>query len=337
MRKWTALPVAILLVCLLGGCAGLFSLVFQLLALGRLIVQITDFFGHDSTEFTMFFDGYDLGIHPDPDGTLDLDGLPVGRHILTLVSDDGHDGFHVNVTIEAGDPLDLGDITPIQAATISGRVMRQVNGSQVPLAGVRVAAIFGGEDVIKASTGAAVTIPPPDDTVVMMAFTDGDGRYRLGPAQFGDWIVTGAYSGHYADAVLADVANGDDATDVNLLLKPDAAAEAPATVQGTVTADGGGALGSALVAANPATPFAPDVDPARVTELQSDIGAALRAQPWFLWASLATRTSGAGAYTLLLPPGAHNVYGFKYRYQAEATDLTLGAGEAQTADFELSN
>lgn len=335
MRKLTLLPVAILIICLLSGCASLISLIFSALQVGALVAQVGNLFGRSSTEFNMFLDGYDMGIHPDPDGRLNLDGLPTGRHVLTLASSDGRIGFHTNVTIVANQSLPLGSITPIQAGRISGQVKRQVGSSQVPLAGVRVTAIFGGGDVIKATTGAPVTLPPPDATLVIMGFTDDQGNYRLGPAQFGSWIVTCAYPAHFADAVLATVASGNDADNINLLLKPDTAAPGPATVQGTASKQGDGALAKALVAADLDVPFAPNVDPARVTALQSQVGSALIAQPWFRWVSLAAQTSTAGAYTLVVPPGAHSVYGFKYGYQAVATALTLGSGEVQDADFSL--
>jgi hypothetical protein len=199
-----------------------------------------------------------------------------------------------------------------------------------------VAAIFGGESIIRASTGATVTIPPTDSTVVIMGFTDDNGDYQLGPAAYEQhWIVTAAYPGHYADAVVVNLA-GSDATGVNLLLKPDPAATEPSTVTGSVSAKGGGTLAGALVAAEPDVLFAPAVDPVRVTALQTQVGAALLAQPWFRWASIATNTSGSGAYNLLVPSGAFSVYGFKYGYKAPATDLTLGTGETQSIDFTLS-
>ena len=338
MRKWSSLLVAVLLVCVLTGCASLFSLVFQILSVGALVAKITNLFdhGHTNISYNMYFDGYDTGVHPTDTGNLSLSGLPTGRHVLTLATADGHDGFHVNVTIQANTPVDLGSVTLINAGAISGRVMRQSGASQVPLAGVRVAAIYGGASVIRANSGATVTIPPPDDTVVIMGFTDDNGDYVLGPAaREQGWIVTCAYPGHYTDAVLASVAGGADAPGTNLLLKPDTTDAESATVQGTVSASGGGALTSALVAANLDVPFAPNMDPTRRTALQLGVGSPLLADPWFRWVSLATQTSASGAYTLVVPPGTHSIYGFKYGYPAQAVTLTLGAGEAQSADFAL--
>jgi hypothetical protein len=337
MSKYAALPVAILLVCLLAGCAGiaLLSLVFKALSVGALYAEVSNLFGHDSTEFTLYFDGYDTSRHPAPDGRLNLDGLPVGDHLLTLAEGGKTVGFHKHVFIAANQSINLGSITPIQGGTISGRLRRRVGATEVPLAGVRVAAIFGGGAIIQQATGRQITLPPQNDTdVVIMGFTDATGQYQLGPAQFGSWVVTAAYPGHSADAVIAQVASGANATNVNLLLPADPAAQAPPTVQGTVVKSAGGVLASALVALDLATPFAPAVDAAREGALTTEFGALL-AQPWFAWSSLATETSAAGAYALAGLPGAHSLYGFTYGYRAEAADVTLSPGEVLNADFTL--
>jgi len=337
MPKYVSLPVAILLICLLAGCASiaLLSLVFKALSVGALYAEVSNLFGHDSAEFTLYFDGYDTGRHPNADGSLNLDGLPVGHHLLTLADTDRSVGFHKHVLITAGGSLSLGSITPIQGGTISGRLRRHVGSTDVPLAGVRVAAVFGGGALLQQATGRQVTLPPQNDTdVVIMGLTDANGQYELGPAQFGSWAVTAAYPGHAADVVIAQVAGGDDATNVNLLLPADPTAQAPPTIQGTVVKKAGGALAAALVALNLATPFAPEVDAARQTALTTQLGA-LYSQPWFAWSSLATQTSAAGAYALVGLPGTHSLYGFAYGYRAETADVTLGPGEVLNADFTL--
>ena len=115
MSKYASLPVAILLICLLGGCAaGLLALAFKALAVGALYAEVSSLFGHASSEFTLYFDGYDTGRHPATDGTLNLDGLPVGHHLLTLADTDKMVGFHKHVEIAANHSLDLGSVTPIQ-------------------------------------------------------------------------------------------------------------------------------------------------------------------------------------------------------------------------------
>ncbi|MBU0610777.1 MAG: carboxypeptidase-like regulatory domain-containing protein [Armatimonadetes bacterium] len=337
MSKLTMLPIAILLVCLLAGCAGLalLSLVFKALTVGALIAEVTDLFGHDSTEFTLYFDGYDTGRHPGTNGSINLTGLPTGHHLLTLAETDKTVGFHKHVNIATNGNLNLGTITPIQGGTIAGRLQRVVGGTNVPLAGVRVAAIFGGGALIQQATGQLTTLPPQNDTdVVMMGFTDATGQYKLGPAAYGSWLVTAAYPGHLADAVVTQVTGGSSPTNVNLLLPPDPVAAASPTIAGTVVKENGGVLADALVALNLGTPFTPAVDPARVTALTGQLGT-LTNQPWFAWSSLATTTSAAGAYNLVALPGPHSLYGFTYGYVATATDVNLAAGEILNADFTL--
>lgn len=341
MLKLASLPVAILLICLLSGCAGLalLSLVFKALAVGALVAQVGDLFkfGHPSTEFTFYFDGYDTGKHPNTDGSLNLDGLPAGHHLLTVTETSKTVGFHKHVEIKTNRSLNLGNITPIQGGTISGHLRRQVGATKVPLAGVRVAAIFGGGSIIAAGTGRPITLPPRNDTdVVIMGFTDSTGRYELGPAPYDQpWIVTAAYPGYLTDAVIANVSAGHSPDNVDLLLQPDTTADAPANAQGTVAKKGGSGLAAALVALNMSTPFGPNVDTPRMNALTTAVGP-LRAEPWFLWSSLATVTDDASAYSLAAPPGLNELYAFKFGYRAVSADATLVSGEILTTDFTLS-
>lgn len=321
MQKYRLVVVAVLLASLLAGCGGLalLNLVFKALAAGALVAQVTDFLGLDSDEFTLYFDGYNTGQHPDAERRLNLTGLPAGHHLLTLASDDQRVGFHQHVLVMPDQQLNLGAINPIQGGIISGQVMRRVGNTQVPLANVRVAAVLASDT----AAGQQTILPPQDDTtLVMMGFTDASGNYRLGPAQFGDWLVTVAYPAHYGDVASAQVSAGNDAEDVDLLLAPNPGETAPAIVQGTVVRDGGGALSNALVALNLGTPLIPEFSNPT-------------AQPVFAWSSVAIPTSTVGAYTLTAPPGAHELYGFKYGFRAEVADVELESDQVVTADISL--
>lgn len=334
MKKLTTLLTALLLVTLLSGCAGLLTLIASALAVGEMYGQVTDFLGLDNTDYTLYLDGYNMGIHPDPDGTLDLAGLPVGDHVLTLASDDKRVGFSINTSIIENQQVNLGQVTPLQGGTIEGRLQRVVGSSQVPLAGVRVAAILGGASLVTAGNS-PIALPAGSGKTVILGFTDTNGDYKLGPAQFGQWIVTSAYPAYYTDARIVNVSSGNDADGANLLLRPDSAAPGSATLRGTVTAQNGGALSEALVAATLLTPFAPEVDPARLPTLQTQVGSELMAQPWFRWRTLATVTANSGAYDFEVPPGPQSIYAFKFGYRAQAVEVTPDAGVAQTLDFAL--
>lgn len=335
MKRLTALLVGVTLICLLSGCAGLLLLAFQAVSIGALYAQVSDLLGRDSSDYSVYLDGYDLGIHPATNGRIDLSGVPVGDGVLSLVSSDKRAGFHANVTVVEGQALNLGQITPITGAIIAGKVERLVGTTRVPQAGVRVAAVFGGGSLVTVGKQ-PIELPTGSDKTVMLGFTNSLGQYQLGPAEFGQWIVTSAYPGHLTDAAIVTVASGSDAGNTNLLLKPDSAAAANATVRGTVASSGGSALASALVASQLGTAFAPAVDPTRLSALAGLAGGTLMDQPWFRWHSLATVTSVAGAYDFEVPAGSQTVYGFKYGYRAKSAALTLSAGAVQAADFALT-
>ncbi len=335
MKRLGLAVTGVLLAALLTGCGGLLLLALAGLEVGNLYAQVRDFVGLEASDYTMVFDGYDLGINPNPNGTLDLRGLPSGTHLLSIVSEDERIGFHRVVDITSGSGLNLGQINLEIGAVISGRVERQVGSTVVPLAGVRVAAAYGGPGLLSAGAGAPLTFPPTEETpTVVMAFTDANGNYRLGPCQFGEWLVTAAYPGFLTDVTFCTVASGSSASGQNLLLKP-ATTSQPATIRGTVTREGGGALAHSLVNADLRTALAPLMDAARVSALSSQTGVTFMAEPWFRWRSLATVTTVAGAYDFEVPPGTMDVYALKYGYKARTAEFTLGSAVVQVIDFAL--
>ncbi|MEN6547149.1 MAG: hypothetical protein ABFE07_14025 [Armatimonadia bacterium] len=336
MRRLHTIIISALIVCLLSGCAGGLLLAFTALGAGALAWEINDFLGLDNEDFTLLMDGYDTGVHPNPNGSLNISGLPAGDHVLSLVTGDRRTGFHANVSITSGGSVSLQGQTPIQAGIITGRVQRDVNGATVPLAGVRVAAVFGGASIITRASDAVDLPPTSTEPTVIMGFTDAQGNYRLGPAKFGDWVVTTAYPGAFADAAIVSVSGGNDAGGTNFVLVDDPDASTPATIRGNVVRENAGALSTALVVAQFTQAFEPRINPARLETLQTQAGADLAEQPWFSWRSLATVTSTAGAYNLEVPPGVMGAYAYKTGYRAEVTTLSLSAGEAETTNFALS-
>lgn len=335
MRKLHPVILAALMVCLLSGCAGGLLLAFSALSAGALALEVEDFLGLDNEDFTLLMDGYDTGVQPNPEGSLNITGLPAGDHVLSLVTADRSKGFHANVTIIEGRSVSLRGLTPIDAGVISGRVQRSVNGATVPLAGVRVAAVFGGASLITDTAGPVDLPPTAAQPVVIMGFTNDQGVYRLGPAKFGDWVVTTAVPGAFADAALVSVSGGSDANNTDFVLVDDPDAPAPATIRGTVARENAGAISKALVVAQFTQPFQPRINPARLDDLEEAAGADLADQPWFSWRSLATSTNLAGAYNLEVPPGNMAVYAYKNGFRAETITLSLAAGQAETTNFSL--
>jgi hypothetical protein len=332
MKKLSLVLIATVLISVLSGCAGLLLLASSFVAIGNLVGQIENLglFDRDTSKYSLYLDGYDTGIHPNPSGTLNLTGLPVGPHVLSLVYDTKRVGFHTNVSVVENQQLSLGSITLAQGSIISGKVQRVAG---VPLAGVRVAAILGGGALL-AQGQSPVQLPTGSGNTVIMGFTDANGNFSLGPAAPGQWLVTSAAANSYADAAIVSVATGTDAGNISLMLTANPSASV-GTVSGTVTREGAGALADAFVGANYQTAFTPPIPDARATAIQSQVGLTLMPQPWFQWKSLATTTSAAGAYTLQSASGAQSINAFKFGHRAKATDVTLGDGESVAADFAL--
>ena len=335
IKKLSLGITAVLLICLLSGCAGLLLLASSYLAISNLVGTIDNWnlFDHNVSKYTLLLDGYDTGVHPEASGTLNLTGLPAGDHVLSLVYEGQRIGFHKNVTLVADQQFELGQISlTANGSLISGKVEKATG---VPLPGVRVAAILGGGGLL--TTGhSAVELPVGTDKTqtVIVGFTKSDGTFTLGPAVPGQWLVTSAVADGYADAAIVSVATGTDASNVALALSANADAQ-QGIISGTVTREGAGALASALVATSLETAFAPQVTDARFTALQTQVGLPLRAQPWFEWHSLATQTGTGGDYTLKSPAGVQNVDAFKFNYRAKYSEVTLANGQSVAADFAL--
>lgn len=332
MKKLSLGLTAALLVCLLSGCGGFLALASSVLAIGNLVGQVQDWglFDDDESKYSLYMDGYDTGIHPEPSGTLNLTGLPVGPHILSLVYDSKRVGFHTNVSVVENQQLSLGAIALAQGSIISGKVQRAAG---VPLAGARVAAILGGGALL-AQGQSPIQLPTGSDKTIIMGFTDATGSFTLGPAAPGQWLVTSAAAGSYADAAIVSVATGTDARNISLTLTTNPAGER-GTVTGTVIRENAGALADAFVVADYDVAFAPQIPDARAAALASQIGIALMSQPWFQWNSLGTTTSTAGAYTLQSVPGAQSINAFKFGYRAKGAEVTLANGESVAADLAL--
>ncbi len=331
---------AVLLLSLLVGCGGggLLGLIFNLVSVGKLVASVTDLFdrfGGSADDYMVYYDGYALNKRPNIDGSLRLEGLPVGTHLISVVETNSRTGFHQSVEIVAGQAdLPLGDYNPVQGATIKGTVQRQTGTGQVAVANQLVVGVFGGAELLRAGIGGTVTIPPPAGTVYVMGYTDNTGRYTLGPCEYGNWLVFSALPGYYADARFVAVAGGNDATAQNLLLQENLQ-EPSGRVTGAVATSANVALNEALVYAEFATPYRPQLSPARAAQLAGQAGFPLIAQPWVGMARLGTISGAAGAYTMLTKTGGQTIVGFKYDYRAKSADVNIGHNENLTIDFGL--
>ncbi len=331
---------AVVLVAILSGCAGgLLGMVLQLVTVGKLVGDVQDLkdrFFKDPDEYQVFFDGYLLGKRPEKSGELELDGLPSGRHLISVIDEDYRTGFHQSVEITPGQAgLQLSDYNALEGAVISGKVERQAGGGRVGVADLLVVAVFDGASALRENGGVIITIPPTDDTTYVMGYTNSAGNYRLGPCAYGSWLVTTALPGYYADARVLVTSAGSDGRNEDLYLAGQPL-DNSATVLGSVTQNGLEGLADALVYTDLDAAYEGQLTAERATEVENLAGFSLIDGPWFAWTRLGTVSDAAGAYSLRTNTGQQTIIGFKYGYQAKAMDLNLGPDDAFQLDFDLS-
>ncbi len=330
----------VVLVAILSGCAGgLIAGLLKWVTHGELIGNVKDLldrFDKDPVEYQVFFDGYPLGQRPDNNGELDLRGLPIGRHLMSVVDDSYHVGFHQSIEIAEGQTqLPLSEINPILGGVISGKVERETSGGgRSPVTDTLVVAILDGADMLAQNGGATISIPPADNTTYVMGYTDNTGIYRLGPCIYGSWLVTTALPGYYADARVVITSGAGDSQNEDLYL-PNQPFDNSATVLGSVTQNGL-QLADALVYTDLDTAYDGQLTTERAGEVEDDAGFGFIAGPWFAWTRLGTVTAISGAYTMRTAPGNQTITGFKYQYRAKSGDFGPAPGADLHLDFDLS-
>jgi len=330
----------VVLVAILSGCAGgLIASLLEWVTPGDLVGNVKDLldrFDKDPVEYQVFFDGYALGQRPDNDGELDLRGLPTGRHLISVVDDSYHVGFHQSIEIAEGQTqLPLSEIDPILGGIISGKVERETSGGgRSPVTDTLVVAILDGVDMLAQNGGAIVSIPPTGNTTYVMGYTDSAGNYRLGACIDGSWLVTTALPGYYADARAVTTSGAGDSQNEDLYL-PNQPLDNSATVLGSVTQNGLQSA-DALVYTDLATAYNGQLTTERAGKVEADAGFAFIAGPWFAWTRLGTVSAASGAYTMRTASGNQTITGFKYQYRAKSGDFGPSPGANLNLDFDLA-
>lgn len=330
----------IVLIAVLSGCAagGILGLIFDLVAVGKLVSNVGDLvdeFGGDADDYQVYYDGYALNERPDIDGDLELEGLPVGTHLISVVDANHRTGFHQPVQVVAGQAdLPLGNYNPIEGATIRGAIERETDSGQVAVANQLVIGVLDGAEMLAAGAGAPIVIPPAAGVTYVMGYTDNSGEYILGPCAYGRWLVFSALPGYYADARLVTVSGDVDADEQDLLLERNPL-EPSAVLAGAVATEGNQGLNTALVYSDFNVVYSPQMTATNAGRVAGQAGFDFIAQPWFSLARLGTISGGAGAYALRTKSGAQTVVAFKYDYRPRSTDLTVLANDNLTIDFAL--
>ncbi len=338
-----------IIVTILAGCASA-ALVGSVLGAGKLVKDIGDFvddaFDDDPNppkpdDFEVLLDGYNVGTRPSTSGELSLDVLPLGWHLLSVVTEDRKKGFHYAMEIEKDDnDLPLGQLTPIDSAAIKGTLERETTtGGTAQVADCPVFAVRNGAEMLQENGGGPISVPPtgtPVDTVQrVIGFTDDSGKFILGPCQAGEWLVFAAMPGYYADARLATVQQPDDATNQALLLEQNAGTQV-ATINGTVTSDNQG-IADALVYSDLSAPFEIGVTTDTADEVATESGLDLIGGAWFSFTRLATKTASNAYYSLATIPGSQKMTVYEENDGVDTQTVSAAAGQVLNRDFNLQD
>ncbi len=327
-----ALSSVALCACLsLSGCAGGLA--------GLLLLdKWEDWFGkgtEDPLDYRVFVDGYDIVSSATASGILDLRGLEPRDYLLTVSRPPEHRrGLQAVVAVESNGRVDLRNQNLFEGGTISGKVRRDTpTGALLP--DVRVIAIKDGAALL-AGGKAPISIPPQTSAInnirYMLGYTDDSGAYRLGPAEFGNWLVVATQAGFTADVAYTSVRAGANGI-ANLVLEADGTVQT-GVVTGSV-ASGATPLDSPLITAFLDAPYVPQIPAAVRNEVRNQSGANLPAGDWFEFATLTTIAPGTRSYALTLPVGTHSIEAFAFRYIADSADAVVTSGGAAALDFAL--
>jgi hypothetical protein len=309
----------------LSGCSGL--------ALLAIWDQYFNNHNESPSDYRVFLNGYDLSASATANGIFVFPGVSGGDYLLSVArASDLRTGLHATVRVQPRLTVNLSGYNPFDGGVISGTV-RSGSASGPLLAGVRVVAIYHGLAALVSA--APVVIPQAFGTTMdyMMGFTNSSGQFKLGPAKFGDWIVTVAAAGYAADAKYLSVASGTDGV-ANLVLTSDAGASV-GTIRSTISGSGGATIQLPLLTAALATPFEPTITAATRSAVAAAAHTTLPSGPWFRFLTLATVGSTSGVCLLDVPAGTHSVEGFKYGYTATQASVAVAPGDLATHDFAL--
>jgi len=326
------------LALILAGCAGGgVAALLGLISIGGAVGQIENLFtgitGDEQADVLM--DGQVIRTVDRGTNDLRLRGLPQGRHLLQIVATDFR-GIVRLITVEADSDLQLGQLQAEDGGQVRGSVtVRGSDGSIRAAVRVPVYAILDGAANVAAGQP-VMTIPPADTHFV--AYTDGNGDYRLSALTPGDYLVTAAIGGHLADVQLVEGLQAQQRRrniNLELIADPGAAAGRAAGVVSGRASGGTVSLGGASLRARLDAGYAPGIPQDSITRIATLHGGALRDAPWFRWTVLSTLADAGGSYELPLPPGTPRIDCFAYGYQPAFREPAITASVTTTVDFTL--
>ncbi len=335
-NRAVSVVIVVLVVVVIVGCgaAGLFGL-FKLIGLGRMVGNLFSESGDPPTEYQVYVDGYDIDRTPGPNGDIDLAGLPGGVHLVSIVTADKHNGKHKLVEIDPNQTANLGQVNTFDGATIAGTVSRQTAGGGTSLmTGVLVVAVKDAANLLQTGVGSPIYLPPDSATsplTYLVAYTNEEGQYLLGPAEYGDYIVIASGAGYYSDAAFVEVSEDQDKSGVNLLLQDDPS-QNPGRVSGAVTV---ASASQVLLTAELDRVYRTPISSALRQQIEQLSGIPLTPEPWFRLRTLTILSDALGHYELDLPAGWHNLQAFMFGFQAQEVGVDVHAETLVTVDFAL--
>lgn len=277
------------------------------------------------------------------DGTFRIEGVPVGEQVITVENDAALQGAVVVAQVRPNEVTDVGEVRPRSLGQLTGIV------AEVDEAGNRVKPIPRARIVARPLEGAQDTLQELPGRPFFVAFSDGNGSYRL-LLPPGDYLVEASHPDYQPSTDQVSIAALQTTSlDIGLLPRP----KEVGTVSGKVEAQVEGQtvpVPGALVALIPRwevplpilegeeLPLEPEHLTVGhiVSTLQNPMRGGHRQARPLPWRPLFTFTDALGRYQLTnVPAGDYTATAFKQGYTQAEQQVTVRANETVEVNFLL--
>ena len=311
--------------------------------------------GAAPSSLNLVVDGQPVEVEIGADGVFAVPGLPPGEHVVDVVSDDGMSGGRATVVVDPDGTVVIEDPIDLEGAgRIAGKVVKQTEAGEEPLAGVEVVArgdlvwIMTDEGRTLAPDGSTdaepLIYPPPDDAVLetYTAFTGEDGQYAMDGVKPGGYLVVVAVPGLTAGQAWVYVEADQEAT-ADFVLQA-AIEPGVGTIQGTVTGEQetgdpvpleGAVVSVTYPGGGGGFEPVPGSSNGLETAQAEEPGVGVVLPPDIYWGEFRSLTDQLGHYSLNVPSGYATVSAWADNFSWEGSDVTIQPQETVTKDFLL--